>query len=424
MKTGTFGAGRTAPWVVMVAGAALVTAWTAWAGDSAGSWTQWGGPAQDFKASSKGLASSWPDDGPKKLWTRELGDGYSAILAEGGRLYTMYRTGGDEAVICLDAKTGKTVWEHKYAESPAEGHVTQFGEGPRSTPLLAGNQLFAIGVAGQMHALDKKSGEVQWSIDLWGAEFGGTVLQHGYASSPIEYGDNVIVLVGGENNSIVALKKKDGKVAWKTESFKNSYATPKIIEVNGEDQIVTFMANEVVGLDPNNGDLKWKYDHGNQFGQNISPPILSDDGILFLSSPQAGARGLKVKQDGSEIAVEEVWSSKKIQFYHVTTVQIGDYVYGSTGTFAPAFMAAINIKTGEIPWRERGFAKANVVHADGKLFILDEDGYLYMADASPKELKVLAKTKLLDKVAWTVPTIAGKTMYVRDQHNIMAVDLG
>jgi outer membrane protein assembly factor BamB len=252
-----------------------------------------------------------------------------------------------------------------------------------------------------MSALDKKSGAVQWSVDLWGPEFGGTVLQHGYASSPIEYGDNVIVLVGGENSSIVALKKKDGKVAWKTQSFKNSYATPKIVEIDGQDQIVTFMASEVVGLDPSNGDLKWKYEHGNQFGQNISPPIMSDEDVLFLSSPQAGARGLKVKQNGSANEVEEVWSSKKIQFYHVTTVRIG-----------------------EIPWRERGFAKANVLWADGKLFILDEDGYLYMADASPKELKVLAKTKLLDKVAWTVPTIVGKTMYVRDQHNIMAVDLG
>lgn len=421
MKTAAFGARRTAPWCAMVAAAALAVAW---AGDSTDSWTQWGGPAQDFKASSKGLASSWPEAGPKKLWSRELGDGYSAILAEKDRLYTMYRTGDDEAVICLDAKSGKTVWEHKYAETPAEGHVDQFGKGPRSTPLVAGNQVFAIGVAGQMSALDKKSGAVQWSVDLWGPEFGGTVLQHGYASSPIEYGDNVIVLVGGENSSIVALKKKDGKVAWKTQSFKNSYATPKIVEIDGQDQIVTFMASEVVGLDPSNGDLKWKYEHGNQFGQNISPPIMSDEDVLFLSSPQAGARGLKVKQNGSANEVEEVWSSKKIQFYHVTTVRIGDYVYGSTGTFAPAFLAAVNINTGEIPWRERGFAKANVLWADGKLFILDEDGYLYMADASPKELKVLAKTKLLDKVAWTVPTIVGKTMYVRDQHNIMAVDLG
>ena len=421
MKIPAFLSRKTSAWLVAIAAAALVLVWTAGADDSGGSWTQWGGPHQDFKADSKGLADSWGEDGPKTIWTRELGDGYSAILAEGGRLYTMYRAGDQESVVCLDAKTGETVWEHKYDHSPAEGHITQFGEGPRSTPLISGNQIFTIGVAGRMHALDKKSGKVQWTLDLWGDDFSGTVLQHGYASSPIEHGGNIIVLVGGEDSSVVALKKKNGKVAWKSESFKNSYATPKVLRVAGEDQIVTFMAGELVGLDPATGELKWTYAHANQFGQNISPPIMSDNDILFLSSPQAGAKGLKINADGE---VEEVWSTRKIQFYHVTTVKLGDYVYGSTGMMAPCFMAAINIETGEIPWRTRDFAKANVVYADGKLYILDEDGYLAMATATPQELKVLSKIKLLDKVAWTVPTIVGKTMFVRDKKNIMALHLG
>lgn len=421
MKFPVFISRKTSMWLVATAVAVLLLGWTAWAGDTSGSWTQWGGPHQNFKTDSKGLADTWPEDGPKKIWTRELGDGYSAILAEGGRLYTMYRADDQESVICLDAKTGETIWEHQYDHSPAEGHISQFGEGPRSTPLISGNQIFTIGVAGRMHALDKKNGKVQWSLDLWGDDFSGNVLPHGYSSSPIEHGGNVIVLVGGEESAVVALKKKNGKVAWKSESFKNSYATPKVIQIAGEDQIVTFMASELVGLDPSNGELKWSYAHANQFGQNISPPIMSDNGVLFLSSPQAGAKGLKIDADGE---VEEVWSTRKIQFYHVTTVKLGDYVYGSTGTMAPSFMAAINIKTGEIPWRTRDFAKANVVYADGKLYILDEDGYLAMATATPEELKVLSKVKLLDKVAWTVPTIVGDTMFVRDKKNIMALDLG
>jgi outer membrane protein assembly factor BamB len=390
----------------------------AWAGES---WTQWGGPNQDFKAASTGLASSWPDEGPKKIWERELGDGYSAILVEDGRLYTMYRDGEEEVAICLEAGSGETIWEQRYAHKPAQGHVSQFGEGPRSTPLISGNQIFTIGVAGRMHSLDKKTGKVQWSHELWGEEFGGNFLQHGYASSPIDYGNTVIALVGGEDKSIVAFKKKDGKIVWKSESFKNSYATPKIMKVAGSDQLVTFMAAELVGLDPKTGELKWSYSFGNQFGQNISPPVMSDGGILFLSSTQAGSRGLKISKDGE---VEEVWSTRKIQFYHVSSVKIGDYVYGSTGSMAPAFMSAINIETGEIPWRARGFAKANVIYADGKLYILDEDGNFYMATATPEKLEVISKIELLDKVAWTVPTIVGKTMFVRDKTKIMAVDLG
>jgi len=335
----------------------------------------------------------------------------------------MYRTEDQESVIKLNAKTGETVWEHKYDHSPSEGHVHQFGDGPRSTPLLFGNQLFTIGVAGKMHALDKKTGEVQWSQDLW-TDFGGTVLQHGYASSPIAYGKTVIVLVGGEEKSIVAFKMKNGEVAWATHSFKNSYSTPKIVKLNGKDQLVTFMAHELVGIDPGTGELLWRHEHANQFEQNISMPILADNDVLFLSSPQVGAAGLKISGEGDDAKIEEVWSTRKIQFYHASTVQIGDYVYGSTGTMAPAFMAAVNMKTGEIPWRKRGFAKANSIYADGKLYVLDEDGVLYLTKPRPEDLEVVSKIQLLDKVAWTVPTIVGKTMYVRDNKHIMALDLG
>src|SRR5207244_1748804 len=133
------------------------------------------GPGQEFKPPCSKLAEEWPDDGPKKIWSRDLGDGYSAILADGGQLFTMLRDaaspaespvragsapGGDkEAVICLDAASGKTVWETKYDAQPAPGHVVQFGTGPRSTPLLDGDRIYTIGISGVMHCLSKKTGE-------------------------------------------------------------------------------------------------------------------------------------------------------------------------------------------------------------------------------------------------------------------------
>ncbi len=401
----------------------LVAGLTLTAGEQPTAWTQWGGPHQEFRASVEGLAEQWPESGPNQLWSRELGEGYSAILYEGGRLYTMYRDGDQEAVVCLNAKNGKTVWEHKYDHAPKEGHVHQFGDGPRSTPLIAGNMLYTIGVAGKMHALNKSNGKVAWSHDLW-EEFGGNFLQHGYSSSPIEYKDTIIALVGGEGQSVVAFDKKSGEVKWKAGSFHNSYSSPRILEIMGEPQLVAFMADEVVAMNPDSGDLQWSFAHKNQMEQNISMPIAVDEDLVFISSPQAGAKGLKLTKNESGYEVEEVWSTRKIQFYHVTTVRQGDYVYGSTGTMAPAFMAAVNIKTGEIAWRKRGFAKANCVGADGRLIILDEDGVLYLTTATPEDLVMHSKVELLDKVAWTVPTLVGKTLYVRDKSHIMALDLG
>jgi outer membrane protein assembly factor BamB len=289
--------------------------------------------------------------------------------------------------------------------------------------LIAGDAIYAIGVSGTMHALNKASGKVLWSRELW-SEMGGSVLEHGYSSSPVEHGDTVIVLVGGEGQGIVALAKKDGQVRWKAGSFKNSYSTPRILSLAGREQLVAFMADEVVGLDPGDGDVLWTYAHENQWDQNISMPIRIDERRVFISSPQAGAKGLELTPSGETFQVAEVWATRKIQFYHVNTVRDGDWIYGSTGTFAPTFMAAMNLKTGEIAWRERGYAKANCVGAGGRLVILDEDGMLYLTTASPESLVLHSKAELLSKVSWTVPTIVGRTLYARDKSQIVAVDLG
>ena len=388
-----------------------------------GSWTQWGGPTMEFRADSTGLEASWPETGPKELWVRDLGDGYSAVLVEDGRAYTMYRDGDNEVVVCLDAATGKTIWQHSYAAATSEEHVHQFGDGPRATPLIAGKMLFTIGVAGDMNALDKKTGKVVWSHDLWD-EYKGTVLNHGYSSSPVTYKDSVIVLVGGTGNALMAFSQKDGSVKWKAHDFKNSYSTPRVLKVHGEEQVVAFMAEEAIGVDPDDGRLRWRFPHQNQWGQNVTMPVMADEQHLLISSPEAGAKGLKLTNGGDgETKVEELWSTRKIQFYHVNTVRDGDWVYGSTGTMGPSFMASINIRTGEIGWRERDFAKANCVLADGKLYVLDEDGNLGLTTATPKDLTVHSKVKLLDGVAWTVPTIAGSTMYVRDKQKLRAVSL-
>jgi outer membrane protein assembly factor BamB len=386
-------------------------------------WTQWGGPTGDFVAQANSVSPSWSEAGPKEIWKRDLGEGYSAILIDGGRLYTMYRTNGEEAVIALDAASGKTVWEHRYDSDPAEGHEVNFGSGPRSTPLLIDGRLYTIGVAGVMHCLDAESGKPIWKHDLW-KEFGGNHLNHGYSSSPIAYQDTIITLVGGEGASIVAFKKSDGSVAWKNLDFKNSYSTPKVITLGGKDHLVTFMANEAIGVDPTNGELQWRYEIGNQWGQNVSPPMWdAKSGTLFISTPEAGARGLKLTANGGKVDVEEAWNTRKIQFYHVTSVAVGDYVYGSTGTMGPTFLAGVNVKTGEVVWRKRGFAKANCVYADGKLIVLDEEGNIALATATPDDLTVLAKSPLLKSKAWTVPTVAGSQMFVRDQETIRALEL-
>ena len=105
------------------------------------------------------------------------------------------------------------------------------------------------------------------------------------------------------------------------------------------------------------------------------------------------------------------------------TVRIGDYIYGSSGDFGPAFFAAVNVKTGQVAWQDRSLAKASFVYADGKLILVDEDGNLALATLSLTGLKVHSKISLLSRNAWTAPSLAGKILYVRDRKVIMALDL-
>jgi outer membrane protein assembly factor BamB len=385
-------------------------------------WLQFGGPTRDFVSTSKGLAATWPATGPKQLWSRPLGEGYSAILVNGNALYTMYGQGQQEIVIALAADTGKTIWEHKY-DAPHAGMNYEYGAGPHSTPLLVGDLLYTVGSTGKLFALDKKTGKVAWSHDMW-TEYGGTKMDRGYSASPIAYKNTIIMPLGGKGQTLIAFNQKDGSVAWKNQTLDMSPSSPMIINVNGQDQLIAFLGKVVAGIDPNNGNLLWSHPHVTEWGLNISMPVWSSDNLLFISSAYSGgSRVLKLTQKDGKTTVDELWFHRRMRLHHGTAIRIGDYVYGSSGDFGPAFFAAVNVKTGEIAYQDRSFPKSNLVLADGKLIILDEDGNLALANATPTELKVISKVSVLKNLAWTVPTLVGTNLYLRDRRTIAALDL-
>jgi outer membrane protein assembly factor BamB len=385
-------------------------------------WTRFAGPTQDFKAPDPGIPTEWPRRGPRKLWSRKLGPGYSGIVVRDNRVYTMYRAGSEEVVACLDARTGENVWEYRYHGPPAEGHDPDYGDGPNSTPLLADGWLYTIGIAGTLHALDAADGTPLWSRELW-EDLDGTFHELGYSPSPIPYGDTIIALVGGENRGAVAFDRNDGSIVWQGLSFDSSYATPTIMNLAGEDHLVAFMATEVVGADPHNGELRFKYSIRNSYPQNICQPIRIGDDMLFVSTGEAGSRGLRVvKADG--FRVEEVWSLRRFQCFYGSMVRLGERLYGPTGYQTAPLLAAIDTRTGELAWRERGFALANVIGVGDRLLILDDEGTLALATPGPDGLEVHARARVLSEPARTPPTIVGRVVYARDQESIVALDLG
>ncbi|HEX6732383.1 MAG TPA: PQQ-binding-like beta-propeller repeat protein [Pyrinomonadaceae bacterium] len=386
-------------------------------------WPQWGGPNRNFKSDARGLANTWPAAGPRRIWIRELGDGYSAIVADGSNLYTMYRRANQEVVIALDASTGKTVWEYSYDAPFLKDMDMGNGVGPHSTPLIAGNHVYAVGATSKLHCLDKRTGKLVWSHDLW-KEFNGTFIDTGYSCSPLAYKNTIILTVGGAGHAVMAFNQKDGTVAWSKQDFANSPSSPISIKVADQDQLVVFMAPGVAGLDSNSGDLLWSYPHATKWDLNISTPVWSDDGLLFLSSAYGvGSRVLELIRRDNKTSVKELWYNNRVRVHKDNAIRVGDNIYASTGDFGPAFFTAIDARTGNVVWQERGLSKASFLYADGKFIILDEDGHLALATASQSGLKIHSKLELLKRNAWTVPTLLGTRLYVRDQKTILALDL-
>jgi len=421
-------------------------------------WPQWGGPDRNFSVAGSGLASTWPVAGPKKLWSRELGEGYSAIVAESGRLYTMYRRRAgffqfgkqdQEIVIALDAATGRTLWEHGYDAPLPDRMNVEYGPGPHSTPLLAGNRLFAVGATGKFHALDKTTGRVLWSHDLH-SEY-GVLWGRGYSCSPIAYKDTVILTTGKVGRSVMAFHQETGAVVWQKHDFDYGPSSPILITVEGaaasaapgkaakskakargrsaeperQQQLVVFMSAEIAGLDPANGDLLWSHPHQTEYGLNISTPLwIAEGNLLFCSSAyNSGSRMLKLTLASGKTTVEQLWYTGRLRIHIGDAVYGGGYVFGSSGDFGPAFFFAVEAQTGKEAWRDRAFSRANIVRAGDKLVILDEDGTLALATASPAGLQVLAQAQIFDSRAWTPPTLVGSRLFARDRATILAFDL-
>ncbi|MCG8405844.1 MAG: PQQ-like beta-propeller repeat protein [Phycisphaerales bacterium] len=391
---------------------------------SLGQWPQWGGPTRNFKAETKDLAICWPENGPALLWRRPLGDGYSSIIVHRNRLFTMYRDEEDEVIIALSPKTGRTVWEHRYsAPVSKEDFARRYGIGPRSTPLVMDHRIYAIGFNGTLHCLDEHTGASRWRIELLD-RFGGNKTRWGYACSPLAHHNLIIVFTGGRGASVVALEADSGRVIWKRHDFKNSYASPILIDVDGEQQLVCFMTHEIAGLDPNDGRLKWRHPHENQWRNNVVTPVWGAGNMLFLSSEgHGGSRVLKLSRRGTKTNVRELWHTQKLRISHRNAIRIGDYIYGSHGDFGPRSFDAVHVMSGEFAWRNRNFSKSGLVWADGKFLMLDEDGNLTLATATPEKLTLHAKAKLLEHPAWTIPTLVGHHLYLRDRKVIMAVEL-
>ena len=392
-------------------------------------WPQWGGANRDFKASSQGLASVWPEDGPPRLFSAPLEPGCSSVVVDGGHLYATQRFGAwEESLIAFDTATWVRDWTFVYPASITDRYDQTFGSGPRVTPLVVGHYVYTVGFTGKMRCVDivaagQEFTGLTWTYELF-LDFNGTFMKYGHSSSPLAYQDTVIVQIGGKKVGFVALNAVRGDIAWKSPPFVNSYSSPIIINVDGKDQLIAMGAEKVVSVDPSCGKQKWTFPHRNSSRLNVGTPVWGPDNLLFLPSAGEGeSRMLKLTSRGSKTDVKEVWASREVGLGTANVVRVGDYLYGASGAEGPSVILAVKAATGEIAWRHEGFANARMTYGDGKFFLLDENGVLALATATPQGLKVHSRAKVAAKPCRGVPALVGTRLYLRDDQTLMAFEL-
>ncbi len=415
----------------LVGALGLTVSPTAWAGGAEGSgssWLQWGGPHRDFKTYDQDVTASWPESGPPEKWRRDLGDGNSGVAVIGETLYTMYRRGDEEVLVALDRASGRTLWESSETQPIWEGFYTDYGFGPHTTPLVIGDRVLTVGIGGRMRCHDRHGGEELWRRELWEGfevgryEFGPAQL--GYSASPLAYRNTVIAVGGGDGRSMVALDVATGETVWASQDFPPGFASPLLIDVDGQAQLVVFAADRVAALDPGTGDLLWEHPHETPYMVNAATPVWGEDNLLFVSSAyDTGSRALRLERSDGRTRAREVWAQRGVEVHHQTAVRLGDVVHASSGDFGPAFLTGVDVTTGEELYKMRGFAKANFLAVDGRLLVLDEDGVLALLEVGDGEPRVLARSQIFRTRSWTVPTLVDGVLYARDREEIVALDL-
>jgi prepilin-type processing-associated H-X9-DG protein len=401
---------------------------------AAGDWPGFRGPRRDGLCLDEGLLPAWPSGGPKLLWKWEgLGKGFSSVSISGGRLFTMgdrtENSSEAQFVLAFDLATGKELWASRVGPAHADG--------PRCTPTLDGELLYALGTEGNLVCLETATGKPRWRKNLV-EDFGGLMMSMWkFSESPLVDGNRLVCTPGGKDAAIVALDKKSGEVIWKC-ALPNlgpkgkdgaGYSSAVVAEIDGVRQYVQILGRGAVGVAAGDGKLLWSYNRIANGVANVPSPIVRDHYVFVTTSYKAGSALLRISGKGGVFSAQEIYYLDWTQFenHHGGVVLVGDYLYGGSG-LNRGEPVCIYLPTGEIAWKRPplGRGSAAVLYADGHVIFRYDRGALFWVEANPRECRIAGSfTPILgDGPAWAYPVVLDKRLYLRHDNVLACYDLG
>jgi len=392
-------------------------------------WPHLRGQSYDAVSLEKGLIDTWPDGGPEVVWRTRLGQGYSSFAAVGGRLYTQTQDQSGQHLVCLDGTTGRRLWRHRYGW-PWE--LTGDYPGPRATPTWHKGRVHFAGAYGLAGCVNARDGRLLWSVNVVEA-FGGRGTEFGYSCTPLIIGGKVILPVGGEGAAVVALNAGDGRLVWRSADDAASYCGAIPISQDGQAQAVCFLQNTLVSLDVGTGRERWRHEFSDGYDEHAAWPLYEAPHLLVSSPFRCGSRAYELKTvDGVPQAIPR-WSSEALSIDILSGVVLGGLVFAfdlheiqathtrpSKGEFK-----CLDVASGHMLWSTPLTGHASVIAADGKLILLNENGFLILAKATPEAYEEIGRKQILqDWPCWTQPTLHRGHVYARSQSEAVCVSLG
>ena len=429
-------------------------------------WPQWRGPLRDGVWRETGILERFPPERLPVRWRTTVGPGFSGPAVADGRVFLMDRavdqdaaadvktqwnyrdkTTGRERVLCLDEATGKILWRHAYPCA----YTVAYGSGPRATPTVCADKVYTLGAMGDLLCLNTATGKVVWQENFV-RDYGAEVPLYGFASPPLVDGERLITVVGGQDHAVVALDRHTGKELWKAGSASEpGYCAPLICTLGGQRQVIAWLADALMGLEPETGRVRWTIPRSLVAGMAISTPAIEGN-RLAVCSQYEGVMMLEFKPGAAEPAIlwkasagtvpEHQWRKAGFNTTISTVLLMGGYVYGVS---LYGETCCLDDQTGQRMWttleptsggtvpRERWSTLFMVPHGD-KVFIFNEKGDLLLARLTPAGYNEISRTHIVDpdmasaggggrKVVWSHPAFANRCVYARNAHEIVCISL-
>lgn len=386
-------------------------------------WPCFLGPRRNGTSRETGLLTEWPPDGPPVVWSRRVGEAYGAPVTAKGRLVIFHRVEDEEVVECVDALDGSKVhWRHKY---PTE-YVDQYGYngGPRSSPTIDGDHVYAYGAEGVLTCVAFETGERVWQRPV-NEEYEVPEGFFGAGVAPVIEENLILINVGApDGGGVMAFDKTTGETVWKSSNDQASYSTPIVATVHGERLAIFHTADGLLVLELNTGKIRHRYPFRSDLYESAiaATPVLVDDVVFLSATYGVGAVAVKLEPDGMKVLWKD---ADAMQNHWATSIHQDGYLYGMDGRHERGSnFRCIAFDTGEVQWTaDQGLGRASFVKADGHLLAIGERGELALIQISPERYIEKARVPILRYPVWTPPILSHGYLYIRNENRIACLDL-